>query len=93
MAEYFVEFRPADDSNLYLRFVRNARPIIREIHFSTLNYDLLFVDALSVNGLSVDYFEKSSDKVPFWKLHGSCNFLPQGIIDEGNIFINCPVRF
>jgi hypothetical protein len=76
MAEYFCEFRPVSDSNLYLQFLTHLKPLIKDIVFSTLNYDLLFELAARQINLPVSYFENANDKVNLLKLHGSCNFLP-----------------
>jgi hypothetical protein len=37
MSEYFVKFRPAGESNLYIRFIKELRPILNDIQFSTIN--------------------------------------------------------
>lgn len=85
MAEYFVKFSPLDDSNLYVSFVKELKSKIDEIVFSTLNYDLLFENALSKNQLSPTYFSEVQGKVYFLKVHGSSNFIPPPNIEVEDI--------
>jgi len=84
MAEYFSEFQPEDDSNLYIEFLHGLKNHVHGIVFSTLNYDLLFEAALESCGQQADYFSTTSEGILFLKLHGSCNFLLQGVE-----FTNC----
>jgi hypothetical protein len=82
MAFYFNEFKIYQSSkNLYLHFVKDIKSNIHDIIFSTLNYDLLLELALSMNGISVDYFSDAPHTKAglVWKLHGSPNFLLDGI--------------
>ena len=91
MAIYFSIFRP-DGSRLDLysqlmTYVVNNN-LQNEIILSTLNYECVFELAVSGLGLSVDYFSKtpsSNKKVTFWKLHGSCNFMPKNIQATGAV--------
>lgn len=56
--------------------------LLDETGLSTLNYECVFELAVSDLGLNVDYFSNapsSNEKVTFWKLHGSCNFMPKNI--------------
>lgn len=85
MAIYFSVFRPDNSkldlySQLMTYLVNNN--LQNEIILSTLNYECIFDLAISGLGLSVDYFSNtpsSNKKVTFWKLHGSCNFIPRNI--------------
>lgn len=79
MAEYFCGFQPRNKSNLYNRFLHELRDTIQEIMFSTLNYELLFELALESFGLRAECFLENTINIPFLKLHGSCNFVMQGI--------------
>ena len=89
MATYFSSFRPDGSgldlySQLMTYVVRNN--LQKEIIFSTLNYDCIFELAVSGLGLKVDYFSNtpsSNKKITFWKLHGSCNFIPKNIQARG----------
>lgn len=76
MAEYFVDFKPSNDLNLYVKFLKELKPYLKKITFSTLNYDLLFECAVCKNGLKVTCFADEIDKIFYLKLHGSCNFIP-----------------
>jgi hypothetical protein len=82
MAEYFSRFNPPpannSSSNLYVKFLGELKPLINNILFSSLNYDLLFEDAAKYNELMVSYFLQNKVNINFLKLHGSCNFLPRG---------------
>jgi len=84
MAKYFSGFRTLNNSNLYIRFIRELNETLKEITFSTLNYDLLFELALQSCDLTAECFLEDTTDIPYLKLHGSCNFVLQG----GN-FINC----
>lgn len=88
MSEYFVEFRPTRDSNLYIRFIKELKPILNDILFSTLNYDLLFEHAVKHNGLLVTRLQEIQDRIYFLKLHGSCDFIPpKGFSLYNNVFM------
>jgi hypothetical protein len=76
LAEYFCKFRAEEDSNLYVRLLKGLEDDANNTIFSTLNYDLLFEDALKQNGLNPNYCLGSSKGIIFLKLHGSCNFVP-----------------
>lgn len=77
LAEYFCEFHPIDDSNLYIQFLCKTRD--NDIIYSSLNYDLLFENALARQGLRANHYLGHGGDVIFLKLHGSCSFLPVGV--------------
>lgn len=76
MATYFLKFQFTNSKNLYSKLLKDINAVPNEIIFGTLNYDLLFEQALEENNLFPSYFEDSIDKMLILKLHGSCNFLP-----------------
>lgn len=76
MAEYFVDFKPSNDSNLYIKFLKDLKGLLDNISFSTLNYDLLFEHAAEKNGIGVSCFYPENDKIFLLKIHGSSNFIP-----------------
>ena len=87
MALFFSEFQASDNSNLYIQLLSKVKPLLDNTIFSSLNYDLLFEDALCGFGYKPDYFVENSEGITFLKLHGSCNFLPEGGIVKNNIII------
>jgi hypothetical protein len=82
MAYYFNAFRINPDmNNLYLSFIKDIKSNIKKIIFSTLNYDLLLEISLGINGIKTSYFSDTPNEgsALVWKLHGSPNFLQEGI--------------
>ena len=84
MALYFIQFRPrAPGTTLYCALINEIKRHGRthDILLSTLNYECVLERAISLQGLAVNYgdFPPASDSITVWKLHGSCNMLPQGI--------------
>ncbi len=80
MALYFTSFYPNNTKNdSYSKFLNklNARSLSNTL-FSSLNYDCIFELAALHMGLNVNYNEISAQPncVSIWKLHGSCNFIP-----------------
>ena len=98
MALYFVQFRPRSaGSTLYCtlakELLRNGAkdpPLI-----STLNYECLIELAISGQSLTVNYgeFPGPIGTVTVWKLHGSCNFLPEGIQANRSVTFTRDVLF
>jgi hypothetical protein len=76
MAIYLSEFEPSNNSNLYIQFLRELKSVLGDTIFSTLNYDLLFEDAVERIALETNHFVEDKEGITFLKLHGSCNFLP-----------------
>jgi len=82
MGIFFSKF-PIDhaDENLYCRlFSRYRNEIIhRRILLSTLNYECLIEIALASQGMNKIVYTGNDVGVKLLKLHGSCNFIPNGI--------------
>lgn len=86
LALYFAQFRsPVSGRTTYTRLadsIRNADVVDRVI-FSSLNYECLLEQSLSVAGFQVDYgfggHVSAVGSALTLKIHGSCNFLPVGI--------------
>ncbi|MFW9889627.1 MAG: hypothetical protein ACFFER_15670 [Candidatus Thorarchaeota archaeon] len=85
MAVYFSEFTLSisrDDCYSTLVDLLVSKGLIEDCVFSTLNYDCLLEIALSMAKRRILYFNRkvvdSSDSI-MWKLHGSCNFIPENI--------------
>lgn len=84
MALYFIQFRPrAPGTTLYCALTNEIKRngITDNVLLSTLNYECVLERAISLQGLVVNYgdFPATLDSITVWKLHGSCNMLPQGI--------------
>jgi hypothetical protein len=81
MALYFSRFQvPDDSSDAYSALVALVLEHMDgvPVTFATLNYDCLLEGALESFGLSVAYYpgEVGPGAFNVWKLHGSCNFIP-----------------
>jgi hypothetical protein len=85
IAEYFVQFEPGR-ANLYFDVVQTLLGSERRFTIATLNYDLLFERAVTIAGHRLAYHTPPVPRgnLPFLKLHGSCNFLP----DPGGLIIS-----
>lgn len=83
MTHYFAGFRlDGSGHDLYSRLLAELPPASRErTLFSTLNYECLFEIAAAGHRLRIHYDRQplSSESIRIWKLHGSCNFIPQEI--------------
>lgn len=84
MSEYFIQFRPINNTSLYCKLVDTlkSRGILELISFSSLNYDILLELALLNNGYTINYFYPESEglnEVEVLKIHGSSNFIGTGI--------------
>jgi len=102
MARYFAHFKPSDTS-LFHRMSRtiSQNNLHNDIIWSTLNYDCLQELSMKRFHLLPDYFDmykKQSVKIEYWKLHGSCNFIP-ALMETGksvNIILDgkldCPLE-
>lgn len=89
MALYFSEFKVKSHSeNIYSLFVKALKEEtdINSIVFSSLNYDCIFEDVLEHFQYQFNYCldEKDMEAILFYKLHGSCNFIP----NKNNISIS-----
>ena len=81
MGLFFCSFRPSvSPSDLYSMLLdRLSARSFRSTLFSTLNYECVLELAACQRGLKIDYNEHgqlAADSVRVWKLHGSCNFIP-----------------
>jgi hypothetical protein len=82
MADYFSRFR-ALEGNTYARLLEHleSRGALEGTYFSTLNYECVPEYAARRYGFEkIDYFAEeptTGRKITVWKIHGSCNFLPQ----------------
>lgn len=81
MAIFFSQFRLfLRKKDAYSVLFDNICRLGKQVTFSTLNYDCLFEIAVSMAGKPISYFEDETagSAITIWKLHGSCNFLPDG---------------
>jgi hypothetical protein len=88
MAEYFCQFQISSFSeNLYSCLLDTLKPSLDKIVFSSLNYDLLLEYTATSKEIVTNYFldRQDSKEIIFWKLHGSCNFLPANIQLDSDI--------
>ncbi len=81
MTLFFTSFTPDGSGlDLYSQLITKLRAtgVIANTLFSTLNYECVLELAASQLGLSVNYNElpNPTNSVTVWKLHGSCNFIP-----------------
>jgi hypothetical protein len=80
MALYFTSFRlDGTGSDLYSSLMKAmSGTSFSETLFSSLNYECLLEIAASALGLTVHYGDipPPPDSMTVWKLHGSCNFIP-----------------
>lgn len=83
MALYFVQFRPKTvGTTLYCRLVRAIldNGSEKDVLLSTLNYECLLDMSIWGAGLGICYGgEAAAGQLSLLKLHGACNFLPEGI--------------
>ena len=84
LADYFARFRPLS-GNVYLRLLdrMRSRGALKGTWFSTLNYDCILEYAARNAALNVQYFSPNpttSSEITVWKIHGSCNFIPQNAL-------------
>ena len=84
MAMFFARYQlPVTRTDAYSVFLEALTKSVSlsSVRFSSLNYDCLFEIAASAAGRTLNYFSDapaSESDVLIWKLHGSCNFLPEG---------------
>jgi len=82
MAIFFSKYQLSKARNdSYSIFLDNILRSEKEVRYSSLNYDCLFEIAASMAGKTINYFHETSasdSDLIIWKLHGSCNFLPEG---------------
>ena len=84
MAHYFTRFRPLV-GNTYssLLAALDRQGVLDGTFFSSLNYEcVLECTAREYGYESIDYFGNGpteGDSFLLWKVHGSCNFVPQSI--------------
>src|ERR1035437_10709658 len=73
------------NENLYVSLIKELKEkeLLSENVFSTLNYDCLLELATIPNQIAIAYslpFGEVKDSLLVWKLHGSCNFILDGIV-------------
>jgi hypothetical protein len=87
MTDYFATFAlHTSGFDLYSQLLRRlSKDALTNTLFSSLNYECLLETAASISGCPVEYGDAplTSRAVRVWKLHGSCNFLPDGIQMQG----------
>ncbi len=81
MALFFITFAPDSSGlDLYSQLIAKLKSTggMAKTLFSTLNYECVLELAASQQGISVNYNEPTNlaNSVTIWKLHGSCNFIP-----------------
>lgn len=81
MAKYFCQFTPLE-GNLYCEVIKIIGGDRKKATFVTTNYDVLIEVAAGLQGMGVTYNDEPTPpkQVKLFKIHGSCNFLP----DMGN---------
>ncbi|HVC06145.1 MAG TPA: hypothetical protein VND98_00970 [Solirubrobacterales bacterium] len=82
MALYFAEFTPASAENQYGKLVDLlGQDHLASTVFASLNYDCLFELTAGSRHLPVNYWLGTplSGVISLLKLHGSCNFVMQGL--------------
>jgi len=81
MAIYFIQFMPYENRCLYSKLLTSLKKNsqLDNVLFSTLNYECVLEYSIVNVGFNIDYFEKTKDSIPVWKLHGSCNMFSQGV--------------
>jgi hypothetical protein len=83
MSEYFIAFRPVNNSSLYCKLIKEliSKNKIQNTSFSSLNYDIILEQSLIVNNRVIDYFnnQTSTNKNEVLKIHGSSNYFAHGI--------------
>ena len=84
LADYFARFRTGH-SNVYARFLEHLQyyRALEGTVFSSLNYECVLETAARNYGIPrIEYFDKNPTGVStltVWKLHGTCNFLPNSV--------------
>jgi hypothetical protein len=93
MAIFFARYRLSSQRlDAYSKLLDSLTYSGKSMLFSSLNYDCLFEIAVLMAGRTVTYFNDaptSDSDIIIWKLHGSCNFLPQG----GNVTLTRGVSY
>ena len=75
LAKFLFDFTPSKD-NLYRKLVLKLG--IRDVVYSSLNYDMLLERSLPRPGLVIDYgLGLRPDRIDILKIHGSVNFWPE----------------
>lgn len=84
LAHYFTQFR-ANHGNAYARLLEylERQVVLGGTLFSSLNYECVLETAARNYGFPlVSYFDHEAttkDAIAVWKIHGSCNFLPNSV--------------
>lgn len=82
LSVYIIQFRPNSGRSLYCRLIRYLRKndLLQTVLFSTLNYDCILEFSMLRQGVGISYFDEGdTDRVPVWKLHGSCNMFSRNV--------------
>ncbi len=81
-ATFFARYGLAHSVNPYSLLVSSliTTGSLEKTVLSTLNYECLLDLAISSYSVPINYFDVSppNEAATLWKLHGSCNFLPDG---------------
>lgn len=97
MTLYFAQFRLRDSNSLYQKFIKELSSHFEKNNhlIGSLNYEILLEEAALSNNLKVNYFgdTTTSDSLSIWKLHGSCNFIPDGIQAGSGIMFGAGIVF
>ena len=90
LAHYFTQFR-ANHGNAYVRLLEHleGHGVLPGILFSSLNYECVLETAARHYGFPlVSYFDHEAttkDAIAVWKIHGSCNFLPNSVVGGAGV--------
>ena len=96
MAVYFIQFRAVSDTCLYRRLLSDLRTqtLIGRACFSTLNYECVLDFEILAASQQLNYFDPpDADRVPLWKLHGSCNMFAKDVQATHGVFYGTGVTF
>lgn len=97
MTLYLAQFRPnGSGDDLYSQFVEalDGDAATGNILFSTLNYECVLELSARALGNKIEYGDGDSNgSLRVWKLHGSCNFVPESIHAGGGVTFGSGVVF
>ncbi|MCK4869683.1 MAG: hypothetical protein KAS93_01090 [Gammaproteobacteria bacterium] len=84
---YFASFSIANKhENLYVKIIQKLKKMdsIKDTLISTLNYECLIEIAAFLNNIKSNYFcDGDNSSLSVFKLHGSCNFIPELHMNRG----------
>lgn len=96
MAIYFAQFRAVNNNCRYAKLVADLAKtgLLKRTCFSSLNYDCILDFVLIAAGFQLNYFDAADDqRVPLWKLHGSCNMFIKDIQATPGVYYGTDVTF